>query len=242
VAFGSFSVPSLLIFDRGGPVPVLIDVCAAKGGAGATVVVAGLAAMLAARGDDVLVVDLDGDLPAVLGLAEPTVGLGDWLAAGPDVSVGSLGRVEVATGTDRLAVLPLGSTREWSAERNAALVSLLAVEHRTVVVDGGVVGTEHGPLGDLRGAVREASGSTVLVTRACYLALRRALRHDARPDGVVLVREQGRALDAGDVARVLNAPVVAKLDLDPAIHRLVDAGLFATRPPRALTRALRRVA
>jgi hypothetical protein len=221
---------------------VLINVCAAKGGAGATVVVAGLAAMLAARGEDVLVVDLDGDLPAVLGLSEPSVGLADWLAAGPDVSVGSLGRIEVATGGDRVAVLPLGAGRDWSPERTAALVSLLAVEHRTVVVDGGVVGTESGALGDLRRAVRDASGSTVLVTRACYLALRRALRHDARPDGVVLVREQGRALDAGDVARVLHAPVVAKLDLDPAVSRLVDAGLLGSKPPRVLTRALRRVA
>jgi hypothetical protein len=221
---------------------VLIDVCAAKGGAGATVVVAGLAAMLAARGDDVLVVDLDGDLPAVLGMAEPAVGLAEWLAAGPDVSVGALGRVELATGSDRVAVLPLGGTREWPPERTAALVSLLEVEHRTVVVDGGVVGAEVGPLGDLRAAVRGAASSTVLVTRACYLALRRALRHDARPDGVVLVREQGRALDAGDVARVLHAPVVAKLDVDPAIARLVDAGLLAAKPPWGLTRALRRVA
>jgi hypothetical protein len=221
---------------------VLIDVCAAKGGAGATVVVAGLAAMLAARGEDVVVVDLGGDLPAVLGVPEPTVGLAEWLAAGPDVSVGALGRVEVTVGSDPFAILPLGAARDWAAERTAALVSLLEVEHRTVLVDGGVVGSEPGCLGELRTAVRDAAGSTILVTRACYLALRRALRHEARPDGVVLVREQGRALDAGDVARVLHAPVLAKLDVDPVIARVVDAGLLGAKPPRGLTRALRSVA
>jgi hypothetical protein len=41
---------------------------------------------------------------------------------------------------------------------------------------------------------------------------------------------------------VLHAPVVAKIDLDPGVARLVDAGLLASRAPRGLTKPLRRVA
>jgi hypothetical protein len=220
---------------------VLICVCSAKGGAGATVVVAGLASAIASRGDDVLLVDLDGDLPAVFGLPEPPVGLGDWLAAGPDVDVGALGRLEVDSGLDGVRLLPLGASREWPTARGAALVALLGVEHRTVLVDGGAVGPG-GSASLLRDAVRERCGSSLLVTRPCYLSLRRAMRDGARVDGIVLVREPGRSLDAVDVERVLHAPVVAKVDLDPAVARLVDAGLLASRPPRGLTKPLRRVA
>jgi hypothetical protein len=220
---------------------VLICVSSAKGGAGATVVVTGLASALAARGDDVLLVDLDGDLPAVFGLPEPVVGLGDWLDAGPDLDVGALGRLEVATGIDRVRLLPLGTRREWPTDRGAALVALLGVEHRTVLVDGGTVGPA-GCASRLSDELRDRCESSLLVTRPCYLSLRRALRHESRVDGVVLVREPGRALDSVDVARVLRAPVVAKVDLDPGVARLVDAGLLGTKAPRGLTRPLRRVA
>ena len=203
---------------------MLICVCSAKGGAGAPVVVTGVASTMASRGDELLLVDLDGDLPAVLGLPEPAVGIGDWLAAGPDVDVGALGRLEVDTGVDGVRLLPLGSVREWPVDRGAALVALLGVDHRTVLVDGGVVGSG-GSVAALRDAVLERCASSLLVTRPCYLSLRRAARHGGRVDGVVLVREPGRALDAVDVERVLHAPVVAKVALDPTIARLVDAGV-----------------
>jgi hypothetical protein len=58
----------------------------------------------------------------------------------------------------------------------------------------------------------------------------------------VLVREPGRALDRGDVESLLSVPVVAEIDVDPAVARSVDAGLLARHAPRHLTRALRRVA
>jgi hypothetical protein len=89
--------------------------------------------------------------------------------------------------------------------------------------------------------VRVADRS-LLIARACYLGLRRAVALEARPTGVVLVEEPGRALRARDVESALDAPVVATLALDPAVARAVDAGLLAARLPRLLQRELRNAA
>lgn len=74
-----------------------------------------------------------------------------------------------------------------------------------------------------------------LVTRPCYLALRRALADNIRPDGIVLINEADRSLDARDVEDVIGAPVVAQIPADDngAIRRTIDAGLFGTRLPAA---------
>ena len=78
------------------------------------------------------------------------------------------------------------------------------------------------------------SGAALLVTRACYLALRRAVATPWRPDGVVLVAEPGRALHGPDIERAVGVPVVATISHDPAVARAVDAGLLAARLPRML--------
>ena len=80
-------------------------------------------------------------------------------------------------------------------------------------------------------------GTTLLVTRGCYLALRRAVRQAVRPAGVVVVEEPGRALGAPEVAEVIGAPVVARVPVRPAIARPVDAGVLAARLPAALDMA-----
>jgi hypothetical protein len=54
----------------------------------------------------------------------------------------------------------------------------------------------------------------------------------------VLVVEPGRSLDAAAVADVLGVPVTARIDLDPAVARAVDAGLLVRRTPRPLARAV----
>lgn len=222
---------------------MLISAWSAKGGAGTTVVTVGLAAALQERtGDDVLLVDLAGDLPAAMGAAEPATGLTDWMAAGPDVTLDALARLEVATPMRHVGLLPLGNARAWSPDRLGALVGILAADSRTVVVDAGVLSRLAGDQIGMGEAVTARADVSLLVTRACYLALRRAMQLGRRPDGVVVVRENGRALDGGDVQRLLDAPVVAKVDIDPAVARLVDSGLLASRPPRGFTRSLRRAA
>jgi hypothetical protein len=68
------------------------------------------------------------------------------------------------------------------------------------------------------------------------------LRSPVRPTGVVLVDEPGRSLGQRDIEHALGVPVEAVVSLDPAVARAVDAGLLASRVPRMVTRALRRVA
>lgn len=76
-----------------------------------------------------------------------------------------------------------------------------------------------------------APKTRLLVTRNCFLALRRSFTE--RPDGVVLVFEPGRSLGAIDVGKAIGAPVKVVIDIDPAVARAVDGGLFTSRPPRA---------
>lgn len=83
-----------------------------------------------------------------------------------------------------------------------------------------------------------AGDYTVLVTRACYLALRRAVAAGLEFDGIVMVDEPGRALNARDVERALGKPVVAIVAFDPVIARAIDAGLLAARLPMAAARAM----
>jgi Mrp family chromosome partitioning ATPase len=220
---------------------VLSALWSAKGGAGTTTTAVALADIRrrSHRTTDTLLVDLAGDLPAALGLSDPELGLTEWLAsdAGPE----ALSRIEhdVAEG---VSLLPLGNSSEWSGARASALVVVLGADHRDVVVDVGLLGAWPSPLAGLRDLVTDAADRSLLVTRSCYLALRRAARSARTPDGVILVREAGRALDRGDVEGLLSVPVIAEVDTDPAVARAIDAGLLLTSGPRHVARALRRVA
>jgi len=91
-------------------------------------------------------------------------------------------------------------------------------------------------------AVAAAATVSLLVLRPCYLALRRALAAPVCASGVVLVREPGRALGRRDVEDVLGIPVRAEVAWDPAVARMVDAGLLGARVPRGLERAMRAAA
>lgn len=220
---------------------MLIACWSPKGGSGTTVTACGLAAVLArgapSPGPGVLMADLAGDVPSVLGLPEPAgPGLAEWLAAGPDVAAAALSRLEVAA-MPALALLP------WSpAGRDAdppgpgrgdALLAALTADPRTVVADCGTAAAGAGLV--------LASGAAVslLVMRPCYLGLRRALAAPVRPSGVVLITEQGRSMGRRDVEDVLGVPVRAEIAVDQAVARAVDAGLLARRVPRPLERALR---
>ena len=75
---------------------MLIACWSPKGGCGTTVVSAALALVVAASEGPTLLADLAGDVPAVLGLPEPTgPGLSHWLRAGADVPDDALARLEV---------------------------------------------------------------------------------------------------------------------------------------------------
>jgi len=118
----------------------------------------------------------------------------------------------------------------------------LIADERPVIVDVGRI-TGSGDSEDLvRRCFVEAATNSLLVTRPCFISLRRALSLPLRPTGVVLIEEAGRALGRRDVEDVLGVPVVATIEVDAAVARAVDAGLLAARLPSPLGRALRDVA
>ena len=205
-----------------------------KGGVGVSTVAALFALAHAGRANPTLLVDLDGDQPALLGLPEPEgPGILDW-AATPGRPSDALSRISIAATPD-LRVLPRGD-REPSGDAVDA-IEALAQQHAEVFIDAGNVGarTDRSPFAhDL---IRR-SPHRLLVLRCCYLTLRAARDLAVDPTGVVLIRERGRALGPGDVESVTGAPVVAEIALDIGLARSIDAGLLASRPPRSLLRTL----
>lgn len=207
----------------------------AKGGAGTTVIATALALMLArVTANGALLVDLAGDARAVAGLPDTAcdAGVADWLREGPSVPADGLARLEVAV-SDRLALLPRGDG-PLCADRARALVTHLSVDPRAVVVDAGVVTHD-----EASALVAASSSHSLLVTRSCFLSLRRALSAPVRPSGVVLVAEEGRALTSSDVEAALGVPVRAEVSVTAQVARAVDAGVLLLRLPRSLERELR---
>ena len=194
-----------------------------------------------------LLVDLDGDIPAMLGLAEPErPGVVDWLAS--DAPIAHLDDLLVDV-TPNCSLLP--------ASRNDLATTVTRSRRRSHPSAGTGSST-----GSSSGAPTAADRSSIdagtrrlpttfveqcpqrwLVTRAGYLALRRAGRLPVPPTGVVLVDEPGHPLGRRDIEASARAPIVATVDWDLRVTRSVDAGLLlGGRLPRSLHRALQRVA
>jgi MinD superfamily P-loop ATPase len=203
---------------------------AAKGGCGTTVVAASLA-LLAARSTPTTLLDLGGDLPAALGLAEPHgPGVGDWLrtpASGADELWGL-----AVEATQALRIIPAGSMPPLDAAMWARLAVAAAAHHQApaLVIDAG--------RGVPAPIAHQFATHSLLVVRPCYLCLRRAVRQGEFASGVVVVREPGRALSNDDVTRAIGAPLAAEVPVDPTIARSIDAGLLAARLPGELVRTL----
>jgi hypothetical protein len=208
--------------------PGVIACWSAKGGAGTTVVATALALRLARLSPaGALLVDGAGDVPGVLGLPEPDrPGLAEWLRR---ASADPLHEVPACPG---LSVVPRGDGH-LEVGRADDLAAFLDHDTRPVVVDCGTA-----PEGATAVMAARADQS-ILVTRPCYLALRRALWDSLpRPTGVIVVREPGRVLEPHDVAAAIGAPILAEIAYDPAVARAVDAGLLASRLPRSLDASL----
>jgi len=170
-------------------------------------------------------IDLAGDVPMALGLpVDDGPGIYDWMASAVG-TVDSLAALARQAG-QRLRIVPAGNRAaapDW--ERLAA-----AVGSSPVVIDCGT--------GAPPAALVSAARQSLLVTRACYMGLMRAIPLAAQATGVVLVREPGRHLGLDDIERSLGVPVVATIEFDPAIARCVDAGLALSRLPRSLKHLL----
>jgi len=79
-------------------------------------------------------------------------------------------------------------------------------------------------------ATEDDSLSLVVLRGPCYVALRSLVAAGGpRPGGVVVVREAGRSLTAGDVADITGVPVIAEIDVTPAVARTIAAGALVSR-------------
>ena len=222
---------------------MLLALWSPKGGAGTSVVAAACALVLARKSDGARLADLDGDQPAIFALAsEPSTGLLDWLAAGPEAPADALDRLAI-TAAPGVALLPRGATSHRSpvakepAEVGAALAVALRDGPVPTIVDAGSASPP------ATRALVEVADTSVIVLRGCYLGLRRAVRSPllGRAAGVVLVEEPGRSLGASEVADVLDQPVLARVPVRASVARAVDAGVLSARLPEALARPVARL-
>ncbi|WP_419923974.1 hypothetical protein [Candidatus Poriferisocius sp.] len=217
---------------------MLISMWSLKGGQG-TSVTAALAALRAShdRGVPVRLVDLGRDQPAIFGTSEVgDAGLARWTQS--DLGAEALDRALVEL-SPNLSLLPRGSL-QLSPRRAGELVEWLKADGTTTVVDAGTLDRDHAEsfADSVHHKIIAESDQSILVTRACYLALRRTVSPPVRPTGVVLVAEAGRALTRSDCERAIGAPVVATVAIDPDTARAVDAGMLRTRVPNQALRSL----
>ncbi|MDA3004315.1 MAG: hypothetical protein O3A62_04505 [Actinomycetota bacterium] len=202
-----------------------------KGGSGTTVVASTLALVHAEQSPrGALIVDLAGDVPAVLGLAEPSgIGVGEWFAQNENSSRMSLQSIAIQA-TANLQLISRGAATIDTTANFVELCASLATFDMPVVIDAGC--------GVVSADLLARASSSLLITRPCYLSLRRAAQLNVAPTGIVLVNEPGRALGKRDVESVIGAPVIAEITFDASISRAVDAGLLASRLPSLLAKQL----
>ena len=203
----------------------ITTVYATKGGQGVTTITAALAILTARAGHRTLLVDTTGDLPAILGLPDTDrPGLAEYLNPASRLAIDDV----TTPVSDNLELIHRGTGPVTFDTSTYGLLTGALGHYDHIIID----------------AAEPASAWTLhadhrlLVTRPCYLALRRATIAP-RPTAIVLINEPGRALDAKDIEAVLAIPVTATVPYMTTIARAVDAGLLNTRLPRELTRALR---
>ncbi len=205
-----------------------------KGGVGCTVTAAAMVIAIGRtrRSEGAVAVDLGGDLaPLLLDRPVDDPGVGEWLGSGSGVPADALARLELAL-PGAGVVLARGSG-PLAEERLGVLAQILADDRRTVVADLGDLTVHH----ELT-VVAAAAERSLLLVRACPLSLRRLDDLPLPPTGVVVVRERHRRADHREVTAAAGAPVVAELEVDPAVGAALDLGLTRRRLPRSFLRAV----
>lgn len=205
----------------------------AKAGSGTSVTAVGLAlaAVRTRTPPAALLVDLAGDLPAILGLDEPALGIAEWIAQPNAFDVDDI----VIKCSPHIVLAPRGSgplpeARSGSWTRLTSLVLDYIARGFSVVVDVGV--------GPAPKALKEIATANLTVTRPCYLALRRFARLGEPCDAAILVGEPDRILTPHDVTSVLGVPIAARVNLDGDVARRVDAGVLISRPSESFVSSL----
>lgn len=231
----------------------VIAVVSGKGAPGATTVAIGLAAALQRDGRRVLLVDADlrgGGIGPCLDL-DPRRGMVGLTVSGEPQALNDeiqeVAGVQVVAGIER----PELRQRLQPASVSAALHQLAGGFDMTIVDGGETLAGTTCPASD---AVLRLAGHVLLVTtpdilglwnaRACLRYLREITAIPPDEVGIVLNRRRGRDhYDATDVARALDAPVLATL---PEDRRVVAAAgpvlIERVRRHRPMARELQRLA
>ena len=201
-----------------------------KGGTGTSVVAASLA-IVSSSSSPTLLVDLAGDQAAILGLPQPPIGLSDWANG---MTYREFDEI-VSLCHDNLYLAPTGTFDFETLNANAwdkflRALSLKHSEGHNIIVDLGRA--------DIPLALRKIVDTCYLVTRPCYLALRRAVDLETAFSGVIVVNEPDRVLTSRDVESVLKLKCVAEIPFTSEISRRVDSGLLKSRLPMALQSVL----
>ena len=201
-----------------------------KGGTGTSVVAASLA-IVSSSSSPTLLVDLAGDQAAILGLPQPPIGLSDWANG---MTYREFDEI-VSLCHDNLYLAPTGTCDFETLNANAwdKLLRALSLKHSegcNIIVDLGRA--------DIPLALRKIVDTCYLVTRPCYLALRRAVDLETAFSGVIVVNEPDRVLTSRDVESVLKLRCVAEIPYTSEISRRVDSGLLKSRLPMALQSVL----
>jgi cellulose biosynthesis protein BcsQ len=226
---------------------VVVALWSVKGGSGTTTAAAALACVAGCRDPaGALLVDLDGDAPLLHG-ADPTAvpGVAEWLLTEGALDPPGCGwTAPTLRGGEGVYLVPRGSgplgARPAARRRAEMLSHLLAADPRQVVIDCGTLGVtslDQEATCPAHVLARQADRS-LLVTRACALALRR-LRTTLVPiNGIILLAEPGRMVLPEEIEQAAGAPIVAVVPHDPAVAEAVDAGTFADGLPIALADAV----
>jgi len=201
-----------------------------KGGTGTSVVAASLA-IVSSSSTPTLLVDLAGDQAAILGLPQPPIGLSDWANG---MTYREFDEI-VSLCHDNLYLAPTGTFDFETLNANAwdKLLRALSLKHSegcNIIVDLGRA--------DIPLALRKIVNTCYLVTRPCYLALRRAVDLETAFSGVIVVNEPDRVLTSRDVESVLKLKCVAEIPYTSEISRRVDSGLLKSRLPMTLQSVL----
>ena len=201
-----------------------------KGGTGTSVVAASLA-IVSSSSTPTLLVDLAGDQAAILGLPQPPIGLSDWANG---MTYREFDEI-ISLCHDNLYLAPTGTFDFETLNANAwdKLLRALSLKHSegyNIIVDLGQA--------DIPLALRKIVDTCYLVTRPCYLALRRAVDLETAFSGVIVVNEPDRVLTSRDVESVLKLKCVAEIPYTSEISRRVDSGLLKSRLPMALQSVL----
>jgi hypothetical protein len=204
---------------------VLISVFSPKGGVGTSTIAALFARALSANGSTMLVDGCASDLSVVIGQDEKAQFCFDEWVLSEEPSTATLERISVDIDRN-LRFVEGGSSFALPEETQWVIGQLAAIDQ--VVIDLGTRDDQ------LTRDIRQASDISVVVLRACYLGLSRAMHKAHDSDVCVVVKEPGRTITSAQIAEALKVPAVIEIDARRDYAKAIDAGVLMYRTPAAM--------